>query len=123
MKKPILILLLLFSMALPAQEAEEKGEVSALLDPMFEQKLELTELESANLSLLLKDVQLSQLQIQIVQSQYQTAVAQRDARQAKLSALLLGFRELHSAPAEKFTFDAVKMVFVPIPKEPKAEKD
>lgn len=114
MKKLILILLLVFAVSGFAQEPAEPTEEA--------KAVELTELESAKLSVLIKDVQLSQLQIQIVQSQYQTAVAQRDARQARLNALLDGFRELHSAPTDKFTFDAVKMVFVPIPQESEREE-
>ncbi|KKM15483.1 hypothetical protein LCGC14_1695570 [marine sediment metagenome] len=114
MKKLILILFLVFAVSGFAQEPAEPTE-----EP---KAVELTELESAKLSVLIKDVQLSQLQIQIVQSQYQTAVGQRDARQARLNALLDGFRELHSAPTDKFTFDAVKMVFVPIPQESEREE-
>lgn len=112
MKKLIVILFLVFSVGVLAQTPADE------VNP-----LELTELEGAKLSVLIKDVQLSQLQIQIVQSQYQTAVAQRDARQARLNALLDEFRGSHSAPADKFTFDGAKMVFVPIPEEAKTKED
>lgn len=112
MKKLIPILFVVFAVAILAQAPADE------VNP-----LELTELESAKLSLLLKDVQLSQLQIQIVQSQYQTAVAQRDARQSRLNALLDEFRELHSAPADKFSFDAVKMSFIPLSKETETNED
>lgn len=112
MKKTILILFLVFSLGVCAQEPTEE------VNP-----LELTKLESAELRLQIKDVQLNQLQIQIALRAHNTAVRQRDAQQARLNAMLEELRELHKAPADKFTFDAVKMAFVPIPEKPAAAKE
>ena len=116
MKKLIPILFLVFSMALFAQApAEEPTE-----DP---KAVQLTELESANVMLLAKDVQLGNQQMQLVQANYRAAVAGRDAAQAKLAALVLGLRQLHKAPEAEFSFDVGTMSFVPIPKEQAKKED
>ena len=109
MKKLIMILFLVFSMALFAQAPAEPAK-----DP---KAVQLTELESANVLLLAKDVQLGNQQMQLVQANYRAAVATRDGAQAKLAALVLSLRQLHKAPEAEFTFDVGTMSFVPIAKE------
>ena len=80
-------------------------------------KIELTELETLQISIMMKDVLLANQQIQILQTQFQRIVAQRDAAQAEYEAMVERLRVAHKAPADKFDFNTATLKFVPLPKE------
>ena len=101
----------LFAALLPAQEIEEKAQVS----------LELTEVETLQISIIMKDTLLAAQQIQILQAQFQTATAQRNARQAEFNRMVERLRVVHEAPADKFAFNSAALKFVPIKIEAEPE--
>lgn len=77
--------------------------------------VELTKVERLEFSGLMQSLQIATLQIQILQTQFMNAVAERDAKQAELVRSLEQLRVAHSAPVNKFTFDPETFKFVPIP--------
>ena len=121
MKNVILILFVMFSVGVCV--VADYSVVLFAQEPTEDPKaVQLTELESANVLLLVKDVQLGNQGMQLVQAQFQAAVAGRDGAQAKLAALVGQLRGLHKAPEAEFTFNVQTMSFVPIPPAPEEPK-
>lgn len=110
------IVLFALALLLSAQTVEQTAKVEP------EVSLELTEVESLKLSLVLKDILLAAQQLQIIQATFQGAVAQRDARQKEFDTMLAGLRIVHKAPADKFSFNPNTMKFVPVPQKEKTEE-
>ncbi len=108
MKK--LLVFVVFVVALLAQ-AQTVGEVG------------LTEVETLKVSNLAKDVQIAIQQIQILQANFDRLVTQRNASQTAFLAMVERLRVAHQAPEDKFTFDAVRFTFVPVPLESNEEKE
>lgn len=77
----------------------------------------LTQVETLQISIMMKDVLLAKQQIQILQTQFQAVVARRDKAQAEYDAMVGRLRIAHKAPADKFDFDTATLKFVPVPKE------
>jgi len=116
MRKLLMVVMLFAAIALSAQNtAGPEGAVKV------EVSLELTEIETLQISIVMKDALLAAQQIQILQVQFQAAVARRNARQAEFDRMVERLRVVHEAPADKFTFDSATLTFVPIP--PAEEED
>ena len=114
MKKLVLAVMLFAVLSLPAQDAPATPE--------------LTEVETLKVRLILSDIRLADQQMQIIQAQFQAALATRGAKQQEFQTMLAVLRKEHNAPEDKFAFDANTMTFTPIeqrpepePKEPEAE--
>ena len=83
-----------------------------------EVSLELTEVETLQISIVLKDLVILQLQINNLNARFQTLTNQQDNMQAGLDRMIGRLRTEHEAPADKFTFDQRTLKFVPIPPSP-----
>lgn len=77
----------------------------------------LTEVETLQISIMMKDVLIAEQQVKILQSQFQIMVALHRNRQQQVEAMIGRLRVAHKAPADKFDFDTATLKFVPVPKE------
>jgi len=82
------------------------------------EEIGLTEIETLQISIMMKDLLLAQQRIQILQTQFQAVVTQRDQAQTELVGMIQRLRVAHQAPEEKFSFDALTLKFVPLPDDP-----
>jgi len=117
MKK--LLLVMLFAVAsLSAQVGKtniaEKGAATVALE-LAKVSLELTEVETLQISVVMKDLLILQLSINNLNARFQTLTSRQSNMQAGLDRMVERLRIVHKAPADKFNFDADTLKFVPLP--------
>ncbi len=78
---------------------------------------ELTETEELKLSLLLKDVQLADKDVQLARMQFLNLSQIQAARQRAFDVEVQRLRAEHNLPVEKFSFDRTALKFVPVPEK------
>lgn len=87
--------------------------------PTVKPGLLLTEVETLQISIVMKDLLILQLSINNLNARFQTLTNRQTSMQAGLDRMVERLRVVHEAPADKFEFNAATLKFVPLPtKEP-----
>lgn len=82
---------------------------------------ELTEVETLKLSVLTKDVQLADKDVQLARMQFLNLSQIQAVRQRALGVEIQRLRDEHNLSTAEFNFDRAALEFVPVPKEEKKE--
>jgi len=85
--------------------------------PNVEPGLLLTEVETLQISIVMKDTLLAAQRMEILLTRYNQAVVERNAGQAAFDQMVVRLRAVHEAPADRFTFDSATLRFIPLPPE------
>jgi hypothetical protein len=82
---------------------------------------ELTKSETLHLTVLLKNVQLADKDVQLARMQFLNLTQIQAAQQRIFNLAIQVARDEHNLPVGEFLFDAATLKFVPVPKEKKKE--
>ncbi|MEE8608593.1 MAG: hypothetical protein V3S55_13380 [Nitrospiraceae bacterium] len=123
--RKLLVVTLFATMMLSAQETERETCCLANTpecNECWDKFRELTEVETLQVSIVLKDLLILQLSIDNLNARFQTLTNQKSNMQAGLDRMIERLRVVHEAPADEFEFNPATLKFTPIPPtEPEGE--